>query len=135
MVLAVAAGIVIYAYVMGYLGGFGGTNSLGALSLDSASISVSGTPGAASIDHAYIRNIGKTSVSVKYIYLTVGGKTSQNTLSSGVTITQNTVVDLASGSPILLTTPSGATINKGDTVTLKLVCEDNTQLSFDVKTT
>jgi len=29
MVLAVAAGIVIYAYTMGYLGGFGGTEQLG----------------------------------------------------------------------------------------------------------
>ena len=36
MVLAVAAGVVIYAYTMGYLGGFTTPQTMGALSLDTA---------------------------------------------------------------------------------------------------
>jgi hypothetical protein len=34
MVLAVSAGVVIYAYVMGYLGGFGSPTTMGGISVD-----------------------------------------------------------------------------------------------------
>ena len=74
MVLAVSAGVVIYAYTMGYMGGFGGTDTLGAMSLDQGvmtntdlgSDSEVGGEGGATDDPgiltAYIRNIGKTTI-------------------------------------------------------------------------
>lgn len=64
MVLAVAAGVVIYAYTMGYLGGFGSPTQMGAISIDSGSFDAStGTL------EVYIRNIGKTSVLPQDAYL------------------------------------------------------------------
>lgn len=121
MVLAVAAGIVIYAYVMGYLGGFGGTNSLGSLSIDSAS--VSGTTVT-----AYVRNTGKVGVTVEFAYVTLDGVTTKITPTGTLTIGQGVVagvtVDAAGASYVA---------GSGKTLTVKLICKDNTQVSFDVK--
>ena len=119
MVLAVAAGIVIYAYTMGYLGGFGGTNTLGALSLDSAS---AGAGTGTCI--AYIRNIGKTDVTVTTSYV----NNQQTTLSANTPIVQNAVV------AVTINEGTGASaFVQGQTYTIKLICSDNTQISFDVK--
>ena len=66
MVLAVAAGAIIYAYTMGYLGGLGTTKTPGTLSLDSA-IAYDGT----NKDNitAYVRNIGKGTVILEVAYV------------------------------------------------------------------
>lgn len=120
MVLAVAAGIVIYAYVMGYLGGFGGTSNLGALSLDSVSSSTTQIT-------AFVRNIGKTSVTVSTAYVNGVQVTSANLVAGGggsLTISQNGVQEIDI---------KGQTLTAGSTYTVKLLCQDNTQISFDVK--
>ncbi len=62
MVLAVSAGVVIYAYTMGYMGGFGGTDTLGAMSVDESSLTSAGTLS------VYVRNIGKTAIAFDKIY-------------------------------------------------------------------
>jgi len=64
MVLAVSAGVVIYAYTMGYLGGLGSPQTTGTLSLDTAS-------GTTSAITAWVRNIGSKSVTMSKAY--VGG--------------------------------------------------------------
>jgi hypothetical protein len=113
MVLAVSAGVVIYAYTMGYMGGFGGTDTLGAISLDEASMDTTQIL-------PYVRNIGKTDVNITTVY--VDGE-----LVAGfapVQLTEGTVDQV----PITYTTGT-----VGKTYEVKLICEDNTQLSFSVK--
>jgi PKD repeat protein len=55
MVLAVAAGVVIYAYTMGYLGSFGPPRQPGTLQVQSIAQDVNGV-------HIYAKNIGKSTV-------------------------------------------------------------------------
>lgn len=112
MVLAVSAGVVIYAYVMGYLGGFGGTETLGSMSLDT--INVSGT----SVT-AYLRNTGKVALTINAVY--VGGVDFKGFTATPGTITEGTV-------GILIFSIPGAGSH-----TIKVVCADNTQISFTVK--
>jgi hypothetical protein len=121
MVLAVSAGVVIYAYTMGYMGGFGGTDTLGAMSLDEASMD--GTSG---ID-AYIRNIGKTDLKIVTAY--VDGNLVDDALAIEITEGLVEAINL----PALDITTAGVTITTGHTYEVKLICEDNTQLSFTVK--
>ena len=113
MVLAVSAGVVIYAYTMGYLGGFGGADMLGAMSLDEASIS-------ATTVTAYVRNIGRTSIEITSAY--VDG--TQATVSSN----PSTIGEGGVGT----VTVTGA-FSAGTTYQIKLIGKDNTQLSFTIK--
>jgi hypothetical protein len=55
MVLAVAAGVVIYAYTMGYLGSFGPPSQPGTLQVQSIAQDINGV-------HIYAKNIGKSTV-------------------------------------------------------------------------
>ena len=64
MVLAVSAGVVIYAYVMGYLGGFGGPQTMGAISIDTYNIAADG-----STIEIWVRNIGKTTFTLQNVYI------------------------------------------------------------------
>jgi len=112
MVLAVSAGVVIYAYTMGYMGGFGGTDTLGAMSLDEASM----------LDDtitAYVRNIGKTDLEIVTAY--VDG---EEAVVAETDIIEGTVEE------VIIT---AAAFDVGKTYEVKLICEDNTQLSFSVK--
>ncbi len=63
MVLAVSAGVVIYAYTMGYLGGFGGPQTMGAISLDTHNFA-DGTH-----LQVYVRNIGKSTFELQSVYI------------------------------------------------------------------
>jgi hypothetical protein len=112
MVLAVSAGVVIYAYTMGYMGGFGGTDTLGAMSLDEASM----------LDDeitAYVRNIGKTDLEIVTAY--VDGEEAD---VDETNIIEGTVEKV---------TITAVAFDVGKTYEVKLICEDNTQLSFSVK--
>jgi hypothetical protein len=116
MVLAVSAGVVIYAYTMGYMGGFGGTDTLGAMSLDEATMDQS-----AGTITAYVRNIGRTDLTVTTAYLD----------DVPATITSTTITE---GSVGTISIPHSAAVSDiGNTFEVKLICEDNTQLSFSVK--
>ena len=122
MVLAVSAGVVIYAYVMGYLGGFGGPTPMGAMSIDTTTLVASDQTMT-----AHIRNIGHTSIvfskayqnGVQCVYFEVNGK------------------DSALREPI----PEGGVAEikiyyvyvAGKTYEFKLIAEDNTQIVFNVK--
>ena len=119
MVLAVSAGVVIYSYTMGYLGGLGGTSTPGAMSLDTASCD-----GATHVLTAYVRNTGKGSIAFDKAY--VDGKlvpaanftTSPDPLTEGE-VSTITITYWAFTAP--------------KTYEIKLVAKDNTQLSFTVK--
>ena len=115
MVLAVSAGVVIYAYTMGYLGGLGEQETVGALSLDTAS-------GTSTQITAWIRNIGTKNVYLDKAY--VGG--APQTMGTG-----NTTNPLPQGDTkkIVIT----GIYASGLTYKIKLVAKDNTQLSFSVK--
>jgi len=118
MVLAVSAGVVIYAYTMGYLGGLGESETPGKLSLDAA-------VGTTSQIKAWIRNIGTSNVTMDRVYV---NKEPHN-LGSG-----NTTTPIAQGSVglIVITPPTGS-YTSGNTYEVKLVAKDNTQLVFSVK--
>ena len=118
MVLAVSAGVVIYAYTMGYMGGFGGTDTLGALSLDEASMSTTEI-------HAFVRNIGRTDVTVVTAYV------------DGIQVDDAVDLDIPEGDVVELVLLDLSALPEppvvGKTYEVKIICEDNTQLSFSVK--
>jgi hypothetical protein len=114
MVLAVSAGVVIYAYTMGYLGGFGGADMLGAMSLDEASITGTAVT-------AHVRNIGKTSIEITSAYI-------DGTPATSVSSNPATIGEGAVG-----TVTIGGTFATGTTYQIKLIAKDNTQLSFTIK--
>jgi len=116
MVLAVAAGAVIYAYTMGYLGGLGGSRTPGALSLDSAKANAT-----SDIITAYVRNIGKGSVTIEVAY--VDGTQIDIT---DVTIEEGTVETVSINA-------SSVGLDAGKTYEVKLVAADGTHLTFSVK--
>ena len=115
MALAVAAGVVIYSYTMGYLGGMGGSSLPGTLSLDT-SVCLESTGNMT----AYVRNIGKGSVSFDSAY--VDGVNSTFTVSPDPLQPEEVatvIVTYAFSSPT--------------TYEIRLVGKDNTQLTFNVK--
>jgi hypothetical protein len=115
IVLAVSAGIVIYSYVMGYLGGLGGGGSTpGSLSLDTSSCNTS-------MIAAYVRNSGKGDVTLDKAY--VDGEESAFTAAGGNTISETAVKQVS----------ISGTFSVGVTYEVKLVGKDNTQISFSVK--
>jgi hypothetical protein len=120
MVLAVSAGVVIYAYTMGYLGGYGGTDTLGAMSLDQGNMLDDSTI------TVYIRNTGKTTLNLIeldgaacYVDGELAAITTGSEIEEGVT------------SPITIT--AAQTLEVGKTYNVKLIATDNTQLSFNLK--
>jgi len=119
MALAVAAGVVIYAYTMGYLGGLGGTNLPGALSLDTARCE-----GTTRTLTAYIRNIGKGSITIDRAY--VDGDVVP---SGNVTQTPNPLPE----EEVATITVIYWSFTAPQTYEVKLIASDNTQLTFNVK--
>jgi len=116
MALAVAAGVVIYSYTMGYLGGMGGSSLPGTLSLDTATCSEStGTM------TAYVRNIGKGSISFDAAYV------------DGVNATFTATPDPVQPEDVAIVTVDYL-FTAPTTYEIKLVGKDNTQLTFNVKT-
>jgi hypothetical protein len=158
MVLAVAAGVVIYAYTMGYLGSFGGPTTMGSISLDTSSLNTA--PGNAFALNAYIRNIGHTSFTVDSVYVN-GVKVTLRSPDDGTTFpaatmgyhftypTGTTAVPengvgtlyIDSNPKVDGQTTQDAIINSNGvhgfipsvTYDVKIVGKDNTQLSFQIK--
>jgi len=115
MALAVAAGVVIYSYTMGYLGGMGGSSLPGTLSLDTATCNeLTGTM------TAYVRNIGKGSVSFDSAYV------------DGVNRTFTAFPDPVQPEEVAIVTVTYS-FTSPTTYEIKLVGKDNTQLTFNVK--
>ena len=119
MSLAVAAGVVIYSYTMGYLGGMGGTSLPGALSLDTAKCD-----GTTDILTAYVRNIGKGSISFDKAYV-------DGDLVPAANFTVD--VDPLPSEQVATITITYTAFQAPTTYEIKLVAKDNTQLTFNVK--
>jgi len=119
MVLSVSAGVVIYSYTMGYLGGLGGTSTPGAMSLDTANCN-----GTNHVLTAYIRNIGKGSISLDNAYV-------DGTLVPSANFTSNP--DPLPEEQVSTVTITYWAFTAPKTYEIKLVAKDNTQLSFNIK--
>lgn len=120
MLLAVAAGVVVYAYVMGWIGGTTGeAGQYGELSLDSAT-----TNSTTDIITAYVRNIGGTFATPDKAYVNDYNVTSM--ASSPATIDPNAVATVT----INATTPG---LTKNVNYEVKIICSDGTTLTFSVK--
>jgi len=128
MVLAVAAGAIIYAYTMGYLGGLGTTKTPGTLSLDSA-IAYDGDEDNIT---AYVRNIGKRTVILEVAYVDGEKFTDLNKEDDEktVTIPEGEVKEV-----FIDVTEKADEIGwkAGKTFEVKLVATDGTHLTFNVK--
>jgi FlaG/FlaF family flagellin (archaellin) len=121
MVLAVAAGVVIYAYTMGYLGSFSTPTTMGAISVDTWALDTT-TNGL----QAYIRNIGHSTFSLDTVYV------------NGIQVTGVTMTDISEGKVGTFTIGKGGGAGQvnwlpATTYIVKVVGKDNTQLSFQVK--
>jgi archaellum component FlaG (FlaF/FlaG flagellin family) len=103
---------------MGYLGGMGGTTTMGTMSLDTATANATSNTIA-----AYIRNIGQSSIDFDKAY--VGGVQIQD-----VNFTANPdPLQVEQVSTITI----GVNMNSGTTYSIKVIGTDNTQLTFSVK--
>lgn len=118
IIIAVAAGIVAYGYVTGWLGGAAKSASVayGELSLDSASAS-------GSTITAYVRNIGGKPVTLAYAYVDGGNQTA---LSGTINVNEVATLSIS---------PSGFSATAGVIYEVKIVCTDGTSLVFTVKAT
>jgi hypothetical protein len=119
MALAVAAGVVIYSYTMGYLGGLGGTQLPGALSLDTSTCVES-----TETMTAYVRNIGKGSFEVDSAYV-------DGVLIAAVNVTQSPSPLPEEGVAQIDIVYDG--FSAPQSYEIKIVGKDNTQLTFNVK--
>jgi flagellin-like protein len=117
ILVAVASSLVLYTYVMGYLGSMtkGGSSMQGVLSLDSASASAT-----TSTITAYVRNVGSVSVSITNAYV--------DDVSYDIT----SAVDINPGN-VGTVAISGLSLQAGTSYTVKLVAKDGTSLVFNVK--
>jgi FlaG/FlaF family flagellin (archaellin) len=113
ILLTVAAGVVVSAYTMGYLGGFSGSPPTGALSLD---ISVANSTKIT----AHIRNVGQTTIQIDKVY--IDGVEYSTFTQTPTSTTQGEVAKVVITGAF---TPS-------KTYQVKFVAKDNTQLSFSV---
>jgi hypothetical protein len=120
MLLAVAAGVVVYGYVMGWIGNAQQSSSnTGVLQIDSITASVS-----TSKIQLYVRNIGSTDLVLDKIY--VAGVAVANataiTSTSGILAIQNTTY-------LQLT----QTLQAARFYDVKVVCVDGTTISTSVE--
>ena len=131
MVLAVSAGVVIYAYTMGYLGGFGGPQTMGAISIDTWALEPTATGTNPELS-AYIRNIGKTSFTPDAVY--VNGQKLVGDWKFGKVPSIKPFTALAENEVGTLQIFTAQWNFEGSiTYDVKIVGVDNTQLSFQVK--
>jgi hypothetical protein len=121
MVLAVSAGVVIYAYTMGYLGGFGGPQTMGAISLDTYNFK---TVDQVTKIEIFVRNIGKSTFELQSVYIDGVDIPKANWEPGSLLLYENDVGSIT----ITPITAFGTT-----THVIKLVGVDNTQISFNAK--
>jgi hypothetical protein len=108
---------------MGYLGGYGGTDTLGGMSLDQGSMTAT-----AQTAIVYIRNIGSTDIDLSAASEArayVDGELA--TISVGAVIQEGTVL------PITIAPVAPQVFTAGKTYQVKLIAVDNTQVSFNLK--
>jgi FlaG/FlaF family flagellin (archaellin) len=128
ILIAIAAGVVVYAYVIGFVGSStgGGGNPTGQMTVDSAT---DGNPPTTTVT-VYVRNTGSTSITISAVYLTdnTAGTTQQATT---VQCNSAACTAIAPGAPAVKVTGVIATLlTAGDSITVKLVALDGTQTTF-----
>lgn len=119
MVLAVSAGVVLYAYTMGYLGNLGDTETPGAMSVDSAKLNAT-----TNVMTAYIRNVGTSSISIDTVYVAGEQIASGSVLVSPDPLQEGSVANV---------TVTFSASTSGRTYEVRLIAKDNTILVFNVK--
>ena len=130
MVLAVAAGAIIYAYTMGYLGGLGSAKTPGTLSLDSATADASNNK-----ITAYVRNIGKGTVIIEVAYVDgeqfkdLDGDSTKDSDGDGNKDIDVVTIGEGDVGEVIISTD----LTSGKTYEVKLVAKDGTNLVFTVK--
>jgi hypothetical protein len=126
MVLAVSAGAVIYSYTMGYLGGLGGGQAFGRMSLDSAVLTDEGLT-------AYIRNLGGGTVVLDRAYvdstLVEGAGYSFEVNGAGAGDDE-----IAEGETGMVTIQVPGGFEAGRSYEFRLVDKGNAQLTFTART-
>lgn len=118
MLLAVAAGVVVYSYVMGWIGGAQqNPTSTGKLQMDSI-VASSGTSGTIKM---YVRNAGGANLTLDKIYVDGLSKTNTTTLTGDLPVL---------GTAYLETSLS---MTKNVFYEVKVVCTDGTIVSTSVQ--
>ena len=121
MLLAVAAGVVVYAYVMGWLGGatMTGGGTKGELQLDSAYANATGNT-----IKIYVRNVGGKDLLLSKIYVDGTEKANATAIAdAGVSITVQSVKYLQ----------VSHTMTTGYFYEVKVTCKDGTSVSQSVE--
>ncbi len=117
MLLAVAAGAVVYAYVMGWIGGVQqNTPNTGIIQVDSITATTSSIT-------LYVRNVGSTDLILSNVY--VAG-----------TVAQNATTPITSALSVQGTAcfqVTGLTLEANKFYEVKVVCTDGTQVSQSVE--
>jgi hypothetical protein len=129
MLLAVAAGVVVYAYVMGWVGGATTNPRMsGHLSFDTTYANVS-----ANTIKLALRNVGGTNLLVSNVYVqgtdfssscTINGNTTLSTLTTGYTLNVQQVVSLVINYTGMST---------GSYYNVQISCKDGTTISQSVQ--
>jgi FlaG/FlaF family flagellin (archaellin) len=119
MLIAVAAGVVVYGYVMGWIGGTTqNPTHTGQMQFDSTHADA-GTPGKIKI---YVRNVGGLDLNVTKIYIE-GTDTANNTTPIDGTLTVHNVIYLE----------VNYTMTKNYFYSVAVTCKDGTTISQSVQ--
>lgn len=137
ILIAIAAGVVVYAYVLNFVGNnqpTGGPQSV--ISIDTACVSLSNKCSSTDALYAYVRNTGATTISKANnisIYLTdvTTGATATSTCTISSNITPNTAQNCVG--PTTALTWSGTAPSVGDSITVKAVVSDGGSAIYSAK--
>jgi hypothetical protein len=121
MLLAVAAGVVVYAYVMGWIGGVQqNTTSTGVLSIDSVTGNATGSQ-----IKLYVRNSGGVDLVLDKVYI------------AGTSVANDTALTTSSSKLLVQGTSylqfSGQTLQANKAYEIKVVCVDGTTVTGSVQ--
>ena len=121
MGLAVAAGIVIYSYTMGYFGNLREPSNIASLSVDSATCD-----SATDTLTVYVRNLGPGAVDIDKVYI-AGGVIDPGDITIDIDpVPEGDVAEV-------VVDYSGTGFTGAQTYEVKIVGKDNAQISFSIK--
>ena len=126
MLLAVAAGVVVYAYVMGWLGGATTTpgGQKGEMQIDSIKAVAS-----TDVITIYVRNVGGKDLTLEYVYVEGTGFTDDST---NCTI-PSSALSVQSVATITVDTAADPDLQDGYFYEVKVTCKDGTTVTQSVE--
>jgi len=143
ILIAIAAGVVVYAYVIGFVGSTTTGQGSGTSSLSIDTAAGKGSTGALT---AFVRNIGGSTATITSFYvldstgaIVAGGSfigtVSPSSAVACVTITASTgmACTLSAGSLIQINVASGITMSAGNTYQLKVSTADGSSVIYSFK--